>query len=91
MSDIRLVLVILRRECYQRTHDHLLDAGFRVTEFSSTGGFLRQSNTTLLIGVPSAQVELALKIVREQCASPTNAEQHSATIFVLKAAEMLHI
>jgi len=41
--------------------------GFRSTRINSGGGFLREGNVTLLIGVQSTYVADALRIVREQC------------------------
>jgi uncharacterized protein YaaQ len=58
----------------------LVEAHFRVTEFSSTGGFLRRGSTTLIIGVPATRLEEALSIVRGECATPAPAEEHTATV-----------
>ena len=44
-------------------------AGFRVTRVSSTGGFLRSTNATLLIGVEDDLVQTCLGIIRECCAT----------------------
>ncbi len=44
-------------------------AGFRVTRISSTGGFLRSSNATLLIALENNQVPICLGIIRECCAT----------------------
>ncbi|HZJ69244.1 MAG TPA: cyclic-di-AMP receptor, partial [Candidatus Eisenbacteria bacterium] len=39
------------------------------TKLSSTGGFLRSGNTTLLIGVDETELDLALQIVRDSSSS----------------------
>ncbi|HEX2863381.1 MAG TPA: cyclic-di-AMP receptor [Deinococcales bacterium] len=42
-----------------------------VTKLSSTGGFLREGNTTLLIGVDEDRLDLAREVIRERCRSRT--------------------
>jgi len=41
----------------------LLDAGFHATQILSAGGFLREANVTLLIGVEEHEVQEAIAIV----------------------------
>jgi len=89
--SIKLILVVLRGGDREKLIHRLLDAGYRVTEFSSVGGFLRRKSTTLLIGVPSEQTEHALTIIRETCPSPPDADEHSATLFVLHAGQFASI
>lgn len=87
----KLMLIIVRDEARKALVNGLVEAHFRVTEFSSTGGFLRRGNTTLLIGIPSSRQEEALSLVRSLCASPAGADQHTATIFVLPARQVSEI
>lgn len=42
-----------------------------VTKLASTGGFLREGNTTLLIGVDDDKLEIAKDVIREKCRSRT--------------------
>ncbi|AEB12072.1 cyclic-di-AMP receptor [Marinithermus hydrothermalis] len=44
----------------------LSEHGFQSTKLASTGGFLREGNTTLLIGVEDDQVETVKAIIREK-------------------------
>ena len=81
----KLILVFLRGGGCDKLVHQLLDASFRVTTFSSTGGFFRRRHTTLLIGAPADQVDHALALIREHCPTPPGADQHSATVFVLRA------
>lgn len=46
----------------------LTQAQFSCTRLASTGGFLHQGNTTLVIGVPQARVKQVLDLLRS--ASP---------------------
>ncbi len=87
----KLVLVILRRDRHNDLLQKLLDADFHVTEFSSTGGFLRRHSTTLLIGVTEDRVADALALVRANCPTPPDADEHVATIFVLKARQFVAV
>ncbi|MFW6306597.1 MAG: cyclic-di-AMP receptor [Bacillota bacterium] len=58
-------------------HDHdahdLLEAvtkkGFKATKMASTGGFLREGNTTFMIGTDEEHVEELLEIIKENCES----------------------
>ncbi len=42
----------------------LNNEGFRVTRMATSGGFLRQGKSTLMIGVPEEQVDLVVEIIR---------------------------
>jgi uncharacterized protein YaaQ len=66
--------------------------GFRVTLSSTTGGFLRQGNSTLMIGVNEERVDQVMDIIRENThprarkgwwARPGKHEQGAATVFVM--------
>jgi len=43
--------------------DDLVNCGFKFTVIGSTGGFLREGNTTILIGAEDASIEPLLEIV----------------------------
>ena len=47
----------------------LEEAGHRVTRIPSTGGFLRMSNSTLLMGVEDEAVSGVLAILERECSS----------------------
>ncbi len=89
--NTKLILIILRGGDRDTLVHRLNDADFRVTEFSSMGGFLRRKSTTLLIGVPAERVEAALAIIRGTCPTLPGADEHRATIFVMNAAQGLAI
>ena len=55
----KLVLAVLQEGDYERTVSALNHHGFFVTKLSSSGGFLRKKNVTILIGVDAPRyVEL---------------------------------
>ena len=49
----------------------MVQRGHATTKIGSSGGFLRRGNTTLLTGVPSAEVEDVLALVRRLCPART--------------------
>jgi uncharacterized protein YaaQ len=64
---VKLVVAVVQGEDAERTVVALNDAGFGSTRVASTGGFLRQGNVTLLIGVDDSQVAEAVGIIRRNC------------------------
>ncbi|MCA9375825.1 MAG: cyclic-di-AMP receptor [Candidatus Doudnabacteria bacterium] len=66
---MKLLLIIVPRNHQKELRQSLLDASLPLTQFESEGGFLRKKNFTFLLGVPDGEVEKAIEIVREACAS----------------------
>ncbi|NDJ75367.1 MAG: hypothetical protein GYB65_03830 [Chloroflexi bacterium] len=87
----KLILTILKGTDCEALIQHLTDAGFEATHFSSIGAFFRRKSSTLLIGVPADEVETALAIIRQHCPTPPDADEHNATIFVLSAGQLTSI
>lgn len=55
----KLILAILQEDDYESTITALNEHGYFVTKLSSSGGFLKKKNITILIGVDSSRyVEL---------------------------------
>jgi uncharacterized protein YaaQ len=63
----KLILAIVQSEDADDALGALTGRGLRVTRLASTGGFLRQGNTTLLVGTTQARVEEALDVLRATC------------------------
>ncbi|MGQ9735547.1 MAG: cyclic-di-AMP receptor [Thermaceae bacterium] len=68
---MKLILAIVQDADAPGLTKALLEKGFRSTKLASTGGFLREGNTTLLLGVEDEQLEEALEIIREKCRTRT--------------------
>lgn len=68
---MKLVVAIVHNEDAGALVDALLDKEFRATRLHSSGGFLKQSNATILLGVEEAEVEEVISIVRDNCTSRT--------------------
>lgn len=61
---MKLVLAVISNQAADRITDALLAAGFRTTRLASTGGFRREGNTTLMMGLDDEDVEPVLAILR---------------------------
>ena len=68
---VKLIVAIVRNEDAGALVDSLLEHEYRATRLHSSGGFLKQSNATIVLGVEDEQVEEALAIVRDNCTSRT--------------------
>jgi uncharacterized protein YaaQ len=64
---VKLVVAIVHNEDAGALVDALLAREFRATRLHSSGGFLKQSNATVMVGVDEDQVDLVLGIVNETC------------------------
>lgn len=67
MAGIKLVLAIVQEKDAGRLIDALTEEGVNATVLASTGGFLREGNSTILIGTEDPQVEPALRTIQRSC------------------------
>ena len=74
---MKLILAIIRNKEASTLMDSLIDVGFKVTKISSTGGFLRVGNSTLLLGVDEDKLETAMQVIQKSLQSSTEALQPS--------------
>jgi uncharacterized protein YaaQ len=68
---VKLVVAVVHNEDARVLVDALLAHGYRATWLHSSGGFLKQSNATILIGVDEAQIDEVVDIVRDNCRART--------------------
>ncbi len=68
---MKLIVAIVHGEDAGALVDSLLDREYRATRLHSSGGFLKQSNATVIVGADDDQVEPILEIVRETCTTRT--------------------
>ncbi len=66
---MKMIIVIVKDNEADALIRALTSAEYRVTRIASTGGFLRSGVATLLIGVEDAQVDSAIRLVRETVVS----------------------
>ena len=64
---MKLVVAIIHEKDQRHVQDSLLENGFQFTNVASTGGFLREGNVTLMIGVNEDEVDALIEIIRESC------------------------
>lgn len=64
---MKLIIAIVHERDKHKLADSLLQNGLTFTKLGSTGGFLRQGNVTLLLGVEDADVEATLGLLQEAC------------------------
>ncbi len=64
---MKLIIAIVNRDDSANLIHRLNKAGFMSTRLSTTGGFLRAGNITLLIGTDDEKVENVIGIMRECC------------------------
>jgi uncharacterized protein YaaQ len=87
---MKLLMAIVRSEFEADVTFALTNTGFTVTRISTTGGFWRRGNTTLLIGAEDEKIDEALATIDENAGpeietdrAPESHPPHRATIFVL--------
>jgi uncharacterized protein YaaQ len=68
---VKLVVAIVHNEDAGALVDALLDREYRATRLHSSGGFLKQSNASIMLGVEDDQVDEVFEIVRTTCISRT--------------------
>ncbi len=68
---MKLVVAIVHNEDAGALVDALLEREYRTTRLQSSGGFLKQSNATVMLGVDDDKVEEVVSIVRENCTART--------------------
>ncbi len=66
---MKLIVAVVQDKDAPRFLTQLVNKGYRATKLASTGGFLREGNTTVLVGVEDAQVDDVIEIVRANCRS----------------------
>lgn len=64
---MKLVIAIVQDADVNPLVDELTEKKFRLTKLSTTGGFLKSGNTTLLIGVEDEQLDELLSIIEKNC------------------------
>jgi uncharacterized protein YaaQ len=91
---MKLLMAIVRDDHAPAITSALNQAGMAVTHISSTGGFWRRGNTTLLIGLDDQDIDQALRIVNanagpeiEPSGQPEGRQPHRATVFVINVGQ----
>lgn len=64
---MKLLIVVVQDKDSNRLIDALGKGNFKTTKLATTGGFLKEGNTTLMIGCEDEYVDDALDIIRDNC------------------------
>jgi uncharacterized protein YaaQ len=64
---MKLVVTVIHDRDKHRMFEGLVNSGFTFTKIASTGGFLREGNVTLLLGVDDDRIEELLGLISERC------------------------
>lgn len=68
---MKLIVSVVHSDDGPGLLEALTQRQFRATTISTTGGFLREGNATVLVGVEEDQVDDVLGIIRENCRTRT--------------------
>ena len=71
LGGVRLVVAVVNHEDAGALVDALLEKEYRATRLHSSGGFLKQSNATVVLGVEDDRVDDVMSIITEHCTSRT--------------------
>ncbi|MFZ5752842.1 MAG: cyclic-di-AMP receptor [Bacillota bacterium] len=66
---MKLVIAVVSDKDAPLLLDQLIEQGYRATKLASTGGFLKEGNTTLFMGIEEEKVENVLAIIKSVCRS----------------------
>ncbi len=64
---MKLIIAVAQDKDSPRLVESLIRAGYSATKLASTGGFLREGNSTVLCGVDDADTEKVLDIIKKTC------------------------
>ena len=70
-AQLKLVVIIASDSDAEKLMKKLVEQGYPATKISSTGGFLRKGNATILSGVEANEVDQIVAMVRLQCYART--------------------
>lgn len=77
---MKLVLAIVQDQDVQALMTTLTREGFSATKLASTGGFLREGNSTILIGIEEEKVDQVLRLIGSCCRTRKQLVQPISTV-----------
>ena len=66
---MKMVLAVIDKDDSHDVVSNLTKEGFRITKLSTTGGFLRAGNVTILVGVEDEKTQEVISIIKEHSRS----------------------
>ncbi len=64
---MKLVYAIIRKDNEDEVMYALTSKKYSVTKLSTTGGFLKRGNTTLVIGTDDEKVQDVIDVIKQEC------------------------
>ncbi|RDW16830.1 cyclic-di-AMP receptor [Oceanobacillus chungangensis] len=64
---MKLIMAVVQDKDSNRLVNALGEGNFRTTKLASTGGFLKEGNTTLMVGCEDEKLDSALAIIKDNC------------------------
>ncbi|GIV02370.1 MAG: hypothetical protein D6724_01450 [Armatimonadetes bacterium] len=64
---MKLFIAVIHNRDKNKVVDDLVRDGYKFTIIGSTGGFLREGNTTFLIGVQEEEKDALMNIIQRNC------------------------
>ncbi|MFI3115775.1 MAG: cyclic-di-AMP receptor [Clostridia bacterium] len=64
---MKMVFAIVNQDDSNKVVNELMKKRYQVTKLSTTGGFLKAGNTTILIGVDESKVDDVISIIGHHC------------------------
>jgi uncharacterized protein YaaQ len=94
---LKLIIAIVNDEFSNKVIKVLMKNKVRITKLSSTGGFLKAGNTTLLIGAEDDNIESVVEMIKNECRSTKVKEGNQeltvsgANLFIMDIDQYLKI
>jgi len=82
---MKMVVAVVQAEDASGLLTQLSNKGFRATRIKTAGGFLREANATIFVGVEDEDVETVVHTIRENCT--TRQQQITAIPAVMEPGE----
>lgn len=64
---MKLIVAVIQDKDAQALMENLVKGGYSATKLASTGGFLREGNSTIFIGVEDSEIEGVIGVIRKTC------------------------
>lgn len=94
---MKLIIAIIDDQYTNEIIKTLMENKLRVTKLSSTGGFLKSGNTTLLIGTENEELDSTIDLIRTKCEvkidkkRTKNLDVAGANLFILDVDQHMRV
>ena len=84
---MKMLVIILQDEDAVNVSQALLSSDLCVNRIASTGGFLRQGTSTLMVGVEDDKVDRAIQIINDNCSPTIEPILKRASLFIINVEQ----